>query len=102
MKAELEAAQSAVEELAEIKKAVAEKELAENQAKAKSFAENQGLNVEDENVAKAIADVDYRAIAEMTMIVEDKQEEMVAVASIVTDGFEMKAGRYDDLLESAK
>ena len=42
-------------------------ELKVKQDKAKAFAEKQGLNVEDENVAQAIAEVNYEMIAELAM-----------------------------------
>ena len=73
-------------------------ELAANQAKAKTFAEKQGLDVEDKDVAKAIAELNYQAIAEMCMANDKPETNGVAVASIMTDGFEMKGGKYDDLL----
>lgn len=42
-------------------------ELKVKQAKAKAFAEKQGLDVENENVAQAIAEVNYEMIAELAM-----------------------------------
>lgn len=51
----------------EIMKAEAEKALAEKQAKAKAFAEKQGLDVSDVAVAEAINALDYAKIAELTM-----------------------------------
>ena len=43
--------------------------------KAKAFAEKQGLDVEDENVAKAIAEVNYEMIAELAMAETAKDAE---------------------------
>ena len=78
-------------------------ELAASQARAKCFAERQGLNVEDEKTSRAIAELDYKAIAEMAMEHDaPKGDGGYAVASsLVTDGFEMKGGKYDDLLAPA-
>ena len=58
----------------EIMKAEAEKALAEKQAKAKAFAEKQGLDVADVAVAEAISALDYAKIAELTMA-QAKDEE---------------------------
>jgi len=59
----------------EILKAEAEKALAEKQKQAKAFAEKQGLNLESEDVANAIAGLDYGALVMMSMA---EQEETVA------------------------
>lgn len=76
----------------EIMKAEAERALAEKQAKAKAFAEKQGLNVEDTAVAEAISALDYAKIAELTMAqvvdeepetVEEKPVQKITLASFV-------------------
>lgn len=68
-------------ELDAIKAEKAEAELHEKQEKAKAFAEKQNLDVTDEAVAKAIAELDYESLANMSMSVEKKDEETVTVAS---------------------
>ena len=66
--AELEAELARVNaELQTYKDAQMAAELKVKQAKAKAFAEKQGLDVEDESVAKAIAEVNYEMIAELAM-----------------------------------
>ena len=80
--AELEAELARVNaELKEFKDAKMAAELKEKQMKAKAFAEKQGLNVEDEAVANAIAELNYEAIAELSMASE-KEEETPAVAPV--------------------
>lgn len=102
LRVELAAAAAAKAELEAIKAEMAAKELETQQAMAKAFAEKQGLDVEDETVCKAIAEVDYKMIAELSMKCDDIsfKHENVVVASIVNDGFEIKGGKYDDLLAS--
>lgn len=51
----------------EIMKAEAAKALAEKQNKARAFAEKQGLDVSREDVANAIAELNYEAIANLSM-----------------------------------
>ena len=66
--AELEAELARVNaELQAYKDAQMAAELKVKQAKAKAFAEKQGLDVENENVAQAIAEVNYEMIAELAM-----------------------------------
>ena len=74
--AELEAELARVNaELQAYKDAQMAAELKVKQAKAKAFAEKQGLDVEDENVAQAIAEVNYEMIAELAMAnVADESE----------------------------
>lgn len=50
-------------------------ELAEKKAQAKAFAEKQGLDVTVAEVQDAIENLDYTAIAEMTMAQEQSEEE---------------------------
>ena len=74
-----------IAELEQIEKSynaiIAEQEaraLAEKQAKAKAFAEKQGLDVADVAVAEAINALDYAKIAELTMAqVKDEEAETV-------------------------
>lgn len=98
LEASCEELKAAKAELETLKQEKAAAELAANQAKAKTFAQKQGLDVEDKDVSKAIAELNYQAIAEMCMANDKPDGAGVAVASIVTDGFEMKGGKYDDLL----
>lgn len=42
-------------------------QMEQDRAAAKAFAEKQGLDSSDETVAKAIAELDYKMIAELTM-----------------------------------
>lgn len=66
--AELEAELARVNaELQTYKEAQMAAELKMKQDKAKAFAEKQGLDVEDANVAQAIAEVNYEAIADFAM-----------------------------------
>lgn len=102
MRIEIASLTAAKSELEAIKAEMAAKELEASQAMAKAFAERQGLNAEDENVAKAIAEVDYKMIAELTMNIASEEVKPVVIASIVNDGFEMKDGKWDDLLAVAK
>lgn len=103
LQCELDAALKCKAELEQMKQEKAARELAENQERAKCFAEKQGLNVNDEAVSHAIAELDYKAIAEMSMAKQEKQSDQTqtAIASVLTDGFEMKGGKYDDLLAPA-
>lgn len=74
-----------IAELEQIEKSynaiIAEQEaraLAEKQAKAKAFAEKQGLDVADVAVAEAVKALDYAKIAELTMAqVKDEEAETV-------------------------
>ena len=75
-------------------------ELREKQGKAKAFAEKQNLDVTDEAVAKAIAELNYEALANMSMAVEDKNSDSVAVASFaLSPEFNVK-NRFERILES--
>ena len=81
--AELEAELARVNaELKEFKDAKMAAELKEKQMKAKAFAEKQGLNIEDEAVANAIAELNYEAIAELSMASEKEEETTAAVAPV--------------------
>lgn len=104
--AELEAKVSELEQIrAEYDQIKAEKaaaELAEKQSRAKAFAQRQGLDVEKEEVARAIAELNYEAIASLSMdIAKDADEKQVRVAGFV--GGNMKIDdKYGDLLSSVK
>lgn len=75
-------------------------ELLEKQNKAKAFAEKQHLDISDEAVAKAIAELDYEALANLSMSVENKEPEGVAVASYaMTPDFAIK-NRFENILGS--
>ena len=80
-----------VAELEQIKaqydKIVAEREanaLAEKRAKAKAFAEKQGLNTEDTIVAEAIMALDYAKIAEISMAEEQEETEEQPAEQTIT------------------
>ena len=60
-------------------------ELQAKQAKAKAFAQKQGLNLEDEAVANAVAELNYEAIAELAMASEQKEEETPAAPAPVVE-----------------
>lgn len=95
--AELEIAEA---ELKQIKEAQALAELQAKQEKAKAFASKQGLDVEDEKVANAIANLDYETIADLAMAnaVEQSVQEQpeVTMASFIDIGI---SGKYGDLLD---
>lgn len=104
LRVELAGAAAAKAELEAIKSEMAAKELEREQAMAKAFAEKQGLDSEDQVVSKAIAELDYKMIAELTMK-NDKpveKEQRIVVASIAGNGFEICGGKWDDLLASRK
>lgn len=73
--AELEAELARVNaELKEFHDAKQAAELQAKQMKAKAFAEKQGLNIADEAVAQAIAELNYEAIAELAMASQETNE----------------------------
>ena len=88
---------------AELDAIKAEKEAAallEKQNKAKAFAEKQNLDVTDEAVAKAIAELDYETLANLSMSVENTKPEEIAVASYaVTPDITVK-NRFENILGS--
>lgn len=92
-------------ELNKLKSEIAAAELKKEQDKASNFAQKQGLDVNDEKVAKAINDVDYKAIASLVMEKEPeekKNENGVAIASFtMTEGMTI-SGEYGGLLERRK
>lgn len=65
-------------ELQAFKDAQAEAELAARRCRAQTFAEKQGLNVEDAEVAKAISELNYEMIAELAMKMVEEPEPAVA------------------------
>lgn len=67
--AELEKIKEQYDEIMAEKAAI---ELAEQKARAKAFAEKQGLNIEDVAVAEAIDKLDYEKIAELSMSEEQE------------------------------
>lgn len=101
LKAELARVQAELDTMKQEKMAA---ELEANRAVAKSFAEKQGLDVADEAVSKAIAELDYKMIAELSMKIEKPvaEEAEVIVASIAGDGFEMRGNKWEDLLAPRK
>lgn len=60
------------------------KALAEKQAKARAFAEKQGLNAEDTAVAEAIKNLDYTKIAELSMAEEQEEAQTEPVVQTIT------------------
>lgn len=97
----------------EIMKAEAEKALAEKQNKAKIFAEKLGLDSAADEVAQAIAELDYEKIANMTMdmpqtAVAEQEEETEEVKPEVPAWYQMASyvdmdikddGEYGDMLK---
>lgn len=89
--AELEAELARVNaELKQFKDAQMAAELKAKQDKAQAFAEKQGLNMAEEAVAKAVAEVNYEALAELVMASntsleaeESHSSERVSMASFV-------------------
>ena len=65
-------------ELQAFKDAKAAEELAAKRCRAQAFAEKQGLDVADEAVAKAIAELDYEMIAELAMKEAEEAAPVVA------------------------
>ena len=86
--AELEAKIAELEPIREKYEAiVAEREaqeLADKQAKARAFAEKQGLNTEDAVVAEAIEKLDYTKIAELSMAEEQEEPETEPARQTIT------------------
>ena len=101
--AELEAELARVNaELQAYKDAQMAAELKVKQAKAKAFAEKQGLDVEDENVARAIAEVNYEAIAELAMAeASDEEEEKTSMEITMASYVDMEISNdeYGGLLK---
>lgn len=87
-------------ELETIKAEQAAAELLAKQEKAKAFAEKQHLDVSDEAVAKAIAELDYEALANLSMSVEVTEPEAVAVASYALAPEMGIKGRFENILGS--
>lgn len=103
LKARVAELENAEAELKQMKEAMAQAELKEKQNKAKAFASKQGLNVEDEAVAKAIESLDYATIAELTMADEmeaeaenNEQKQEVTMANYVDMEI---SGRYGNMLD---
>ena len=86
--AELETKIAELEQIkAQYDEIIAEREakaLAEKQAKAKAFAEKQGLNVEDTAVAEAIMNLDYTKIAELSMAEDQDEPQAEPVKQTIT------------------
>ena len=97
LKAELERVNA---ELKQYKDAVAAAELKAKQDEAASFAAAQGLDCEDEAVKQAVAEVNYEAIAKLSMAkaIESKNETPeITVAGFAT--IAINSGEYGGLLE---
>ena len=93
--AELEVAEA---ELQQIKEAQALAELKAKQEKAKAFASQQGLNVEDEAVANAIAGLDYEKIADLAMAIS--KEQTVTTETTIASYVDIEVSKeYGGLLE---
>lgn len=74
-------------------------ELVAKQAKARAFAQKQGLDVEATEVAEAIANLDYEAIAAFAMAQEAPEEETVTIASYSVAGMKIKS-KYGNVLDT--
>lgn len=81
-------------ELSEIKAAQAAAEHAAKVEKAKAFASKQGLDVEDEAVKEAVANLNYEAIAELAEAkeAENNKKPEVSMASYIDMGTPEKYG----------
>lgn len=97
MKAGEEEKESLRAELTQLKQEKAEAEMKQKQEKAKSFAELQGLDMQDEAVVKAVDAADYQMLAELYVAKQEKQTPKYSVASLAGDGFVMN-GEYGDLV----
>ena len=90
-------------ELQAFKDAKAAEELAARRCRAQNFAEKQGLDVADETVAKAIAELDYEMIAELAMKMTEEAAPVaapeVSMASFVD--MEISNEEYGGLLTRA-
>ncbi len=87
-----------------IMEAEAEKAIAEKRARAKAFAEKNGLDVQAEEVAAAIAELDYEKIANLSMdqktAVAEKEEKQVPSYFQMATFVDMKtSGGYGSMLE---
>ena len=107
--AELEAELARVNaELKEFQDAKMAAELQAKQAKAKAFAEKQGLNIEDEAVARAVSDVNYEAIAELVMASEKNEKvdasstQEITMASFVDMEIPGNEDEYGGLLKRTR
>lgn len=99
LQASCDSLKAAEQELTEMKQAKARAELEANQAKAKAFAEQQGLDPAKEDVAHAIAELDYKTLAELSMASKKPDKpDMVIAGLMTTDGFAMRGSKYADLL----
>ena len=82
------------------------KALAEKQAKAKAFAEKQGLNANDTAVAEAIMNLDYTKIAELAMDGEQDETDAEPVKQTITLAsfveMEVSDDKYGGLLSRKK
>lgn len=82
------------------------KALAEKQAKAKAFAEKQGLNTEDTVVAEAVQSLDYTKIAELAMAEEQEEPQAEPVRPTITLAsfveMEVSDDKYGGLLSRKK
>lgn len=97
MKAGEEEKESLRAELTQLKQEKAEAEMKQKQEKAKSFAELQGLDMQDEAVVKAVDAADYQMLAELCVAKREPQNPKFSIASLAGDGFEM-LGEYGDLV----
>lgn len=107
--AELETKIAELEQIkAQYDEIIAEREakaLAEKQAKAKAFAEKQGLNAEDTAVAEAIKNLDYTKIAELSMAEEQDEPQAEPVQRITLASFvemDVSDDKYGGLLSRKK
>ena len=108
--AELETKIAELEQIkAQYDQIIAEREakaLAEKQAKAKAFAEKQGLDTEDADVAEAVLALDYTRIAELSMAEEHAEEKAEPAAPTITLAsfveMEVSDDKYGGLLNRKK
>lgn len=86
-------------ELKEIKEAQAKAEHEAKIEKVKAFASKQGLDVEDEAVKSAIAELNYEAIADMAEKKNEKENEKKPEITMATFVEMETTGKYGGLLE---
>lgn len=99
LNAQIEELNKAKAELETIKAEQAAAELKAKQENAKAFAQKQGLDVEDEKVQTAIAELNYEAIAEMAMEISKPETQTATASFVITENMKVES-KYGGLLES--
>lgn len=76
----------------------AEREREQKVSKAEAYAKKLGLDVENENVRKAISELNYEALADLVMEIQEPEKTEIAVSSIVSDMKIADEGTYGGLI----